>query len=214
LHLEQDKVKSVSYQVCLFAVSVVIVCLLKAKTKSGKQYTYICCNTKKNRGYSLCTSKLHPVQELENAVIAHLTKHIEENDIYTELSKIKEDTEIDISLINKKHLLEANISKSNNEIQNLLKIVSKGNSVSNTYIQKAIEDIDSKINNYKLELQKVDSEIYTTNSKYEQLKDIQKYLKTPEEIINYSFDIKKQICKAFIKNIVVSSEKLEINYII
>lgn len=186
----------------------------KIQNKKGKQYSYICCNTKKNRGYTVCNSKLHSIKELENAVITHLIKHLQKNNVYTRLSKIKETKEIDVALINKKHLLEANISKSNNEIQNLLKIVSEGHSVANSYIQKTIEDIDNKISDFKIELAKIDSEIYNAYSKYDQLTDIREYLKAPEKIINYDFDIKKQICKAFIKKIIVNNDNLNIDYIL
>lgn len=187
---------------------------VKNQNKNGKMYSYICCNTKKHRGYNVCGSKLHSVAELEEAVLLHLIKHIEENNIYEKLSKIKEIKKVDASLINKKHLLEANITKSNNEIQNLLKIVSAGGSVANKYIQKNIEEIDSKIQNYKLELNKIDSEIYNTYSQYDKLKDIKEYLKVPEQIIDCDFDTKKSICKAFIRKITVNSDSIDIDYII
>lgn len=187
---------------------------IKTQNKKLKQYSYICCNTKKNRGYNVCSSKLHNVNEVEFAVLSHLIKHLQDNDIYNQLSKIKELKKIDVSLINKKHLLEAKITKSNNEIQNLLKIVSEGKSVANNYIQKTIEEIDDKITDYKIELAKIDAEIYQTYSKYDQLTDIKKYLKNPEKIVEYDFDIKKQICKAFIKKIIVNSDSVDIDYII
>ena len=187
---------------------------IKTQNKKLKQYSYICCNTKKNRGYNVCSSKLHNVNEVESAVLSHLIKHLQDNDIYNQLSKIKELKKIDASLINKKHLLEAKITKSNNEIQNLLKIVSEGNSVANNYIQKTIEEIDNKITDYKIELAKIDAEIYQTYSKYDQLTDIKEYLKNPEKIVEYDFDIKKQICKAFIKKIIVNSDSVNIDYII
>lgn len=187
---------------------------IKNQTKKGKMYSYIFCNTKKTRGYNICPSKLHSVQELEEAVLFHLIKHIEDSNIYNDLLKIKETNKIDISFINKKHLLEANISKSNKEIQNLLQLVSEGSSIVNTYIQKNIEEIDAKIKNYKNELEKINLEIYNTYSHYNKLDDIKEYLKDPEKIIDYDFDIKKNICKAFIKKITVNSDSIDIDYII
>lgn len=187
---------------------------IKTQNKKLKQYSYICCNTKKNRGYNVCSSKLHNVNEVESAILFHLIRHLQDNDIYNQLSKIKELKKIDVSLINKKHLLEAKITKGNNEIQNLLKIVSEGKSVANNYIQKTIEEIDDKITDYKIELAKIDAEIYQTYTKYDQLADIKEYLKNPEKIVEYDFDIKKQICKAFIKKIIVNSDSVDIDYII
>lgn len=186
----------------------------KTEKKKSKTYNYICCNTKKNRGYNTCVSKLFSVSEVEDAVLAHLVNHITENDIYNGIQKIKEKHEIDVSLINRKNFLEANVSKCNVEIQNLLKAVASGESVVNTYVQKSIEEIDTKLQEYKTELDKIHTQIYSTYSQYDRLRDIKEYLKNPEQIVNCDFDTKKSICKALIKKITLHNDKIDIEYFI
>lgn len=187
---------------------------IKSQNKNNNQYNYICCNTKKNRGYNVCASKLHILDDIQEAVLIHLIKHIKENKIYDKISRVKDVQQIDVSLLNQKSLLEANISKSNKEIQNLLKIVAEGNFVTNGYIQKGIEEIDLKIQNYKKDLITIESEIYNTYYKFDRFNDIKEYLKDTEKIITADFDTKKDICKSLIKKVIVSDENIEIEYII
>jgi len=177
------------------------------------QYDYICCNTKKSHGYSVCSSKLHKISLIEESVIIHLVNHLIENKVYEKMTNVKDIKQIDVSLINKRSLLEVNISKSNKEIQNLLKVIAEGNTIANNYIQKNIEDIDFKIQKYKDELNVLENEIYNTYSQYDNIEDIKEYLKNPKKIIDYDFDTKKKICKALIQKIVITNEELDITYL-
>ncbi|MCH5211429.1 MAG: recombinase family protein [Oscillospiraceae bacterium] len=170
----------------------------KARSKNNKTvYRYLYC---RGRRYKTCphSKKMVPVETIENIVKEALFKRLNELKEIKQSSVVKDSPEI--------NELKIELSKTDEEIKNLLSAVAKGNSITIEYINQRIVELDREKNEILEEITRLQLEEQNGNA--DKL-DIENIIKDWD---NYNTEIKKQIAKAVIKVIEIADGKVDIKF--
>lgn len=179
------------------------------KNRSGIQYYYLICSTKRNLGTTKCDNKMIDVSKLEDIVINDIKKHFNSKSIKSRIEKyLKNTQEKNVDLLRDKEELENNIIKIDIQIENLINSIAEGNLTISKYINQKIEDLE-------IEKQNLLSKFKTLSEKNNFSEDdfLINYIKNIDEKINTNnFEELKILCKTVIEKIVITDTDIDIHY--
>lgn len=176
--------------------------------QTGNYRTYMC-STKKNRGWYTCPAPNVPAKQLEQTVVDDLIKHFTDPAM---IKKVKENYQKQVfsspEQQREKNELEIQLSKTDQEIENLMQAISSGNPTLIKYANLHITELDEQRQIILNKMQQLDLEEHQQDHLKNACNFVYSYLDDfAEKITSADFDEMKTICNTLISQITVNRKE-------
>lgn len=189
-------------------------CSSKISRKKKSTYNYYICNSKKTRSKYYCDTKLYNQEYIDNSIIEALIMHIHNK----HFSQNTVDTKIQSSNYSKSSLqneIELQIAQIEHEIGNLISSIATGGSTVAKYIEERINSLDSEKTALSKKLAEVSLNNISDSDKYNNISHVlNKFSNIDYVLRNGEFEQKKLIVTTLINKVYLSSDGIDIEYII
>ena len=177
------------------------------KNRQGKKYHYLICGKKRNLGSLVCNNKMIDVSKLQEMVIDDMKSYFNSKDINKKIKQyISQNKKKDTQKMAEKEIIENEIIKLDIQIQNIINSIADGNATISKYLNQKIEEIENK-------KQKLTEKLNVLTTNDVENNDILGYVKNINEKLKLAgFEDLKIICKAVIKEIIITDENIDIHY--
>ena len=177
------------------------------KNRQGKKYHYLICGKKRNLGSLVCNNKMIDVSKLQEMVIDDMKSYFNSKDINKKIKQyISQNKKKDTQKMAEKEIIENEIVKLDIQIQNIINSIADGNATISKYLNQKIEEIENK-------KQKLTEKLNVLTTNDVENNDILGYVKNINEKLKLAgFEDLKIICKAVIKEIIITDENIDIHY--
>lgn len=184
--------------------------------KSERYKGYVC-SSRKNRGNHSCPLPIQSARYIDPMIFNSMLSHYGTNkDAIIELIESKAKYTVSPVYLAEKNKIELNITKIDEEIENLISSIADGNATFLKYINEKIEKLDLHKRELLSELNDLELNEYGKQNTIDNSDDIINCINTLEETLNSNdFDEIRRTCNLLINSITFHADKsIDINYFV